>query len=94
MFFLVFLIIPLVLGMWAQSRVQFAYGTYSQVRSRSGMTGREVAIRVMEQAGISDVRVTSCSGHLVVLKLLRQPETRPDPDPDPLAKAFKFPLVQ
>jgi Zn-dependent membrane protease YugP len=61
----IFLIIPtVILGIIAQAKVQGAYGKWSRVGSRSGITGREAAAYVMQKAGISDVEITSTRGHL------------------------------
>lgn len=61
----IFLIIPTIfLGIYAQSKVQGAYSKWSKVGSRSGITGREAAAYVLRKAGISDVEITSTSGHL------------------------------
>jgi Zn-dependent membrane protease YugP len=60
-----FLIIPTaILGMIAQAKVQGAYKKWSQVGSRSRITGREAATYVMQKAGITDVEITSTRGHL------------------------------
>ena len=61
---LLLLIFPLMLGLWAQFRVGSTYRKYSKVRSKSGITGREAAAYVLEKAGISDVKIRSCRGHL------------------------------
>ena len=62
--FLLFIIIPLILGIWAQARVSSAYNKYSQVRSRSGLTGREAASYVMKRFGINDVSIIPIRGKL------------------------------
>ncbi len=60
-----FLIVPtIILGIYAQMKVQSAYSKWSQVGSRSGITGREAAQYVLRKAGISDVEITSTKGHL------------------------------
>ena len=65
MHFSLILIIPtLLLGLWAQHRVGSTYKKYSQIRSRSGITGAEAANYVMRQAGISNVEITAIGGHL------------------------------
>ena len=61
---LLVLVVPLVLGLWAQNKVQGTYKKYSQVRSRGRITGREAAEAVMRQAGIRDVQITQVPGHL------------------------------
>lgn len=59
------LIIPtIILGMWAQSRVQSTYKKWSRVASRSRITGREAALYVMQKAGIHDVEVVATRGIL------------------------------
>ena len=62
--FLIFILIPILLAMWAQSRVQGTYRKYSQVLSRGRITGREAASYVMQNSGIHDVEITSTRGHL------------------------------
>lgn len=60
-----FLIIPtVILGIYAQSKVQGAYSKWSRVGSRSRITGREAAQYVLQKAGITDVEITSTRGHL------------------------------
>lgn len=62
--FLILIIIPLVVGLWAQMKVKSAYGKYVQVPSRGRITGREAARAVMESAGIYDVEIVECHGTL------------------------------
>ena len=65
MYYFLILIVPtIILGIYAQMRVQGAYKKWSQVGSRSGITGREAAQYVLRKAGISDVEITSTRGHL------------------------------
>lgn len=60
-----FLIIPtVILGIYAQMKVQGAYKKWSKVGARSGVTGREAAAYVLRQAGITDVEITSTRGML------------------------------
>jgi len=58
------LIFPLLLGLWAQMRVSSTYAKWSQVGTRSGMTGRDVASAVMRSAGIDDVEIVEIPGKL------------------------------
>lgn len=61
----IFLIIPtVILGIYAQSKVQGAYSKWSKVGSRSRITGREAAQYVLQKAGITDVEITATRGHL------------------------------
>ena len=62
--FLIFIIIPIIIGMWAQSKVASTYKKYSQVQSRGRVTGREAADYVMRSAGVNDVSIVAIRGHL------------------------------
>ena len=53
-----------LVGLWAQSRVSSAYGQFSQVRSRTGLTGKDAALAVMRSAGINDVEIIAIDGTL------------------------------
>lgn len=50
--------------MWASARVNLTYKKYAQVHSRSGLTGAEAARRILQGAGIYNVRVEHISGNL------------------------------
>ena len=43
---------PLLLAMFAQAKVRSAYAKYSQIGTRSGLTGAEVAYRVLTDADV------------------------------------------
>lgn len=60
----VLVLIGIVLCMAASARVRSTYSKYAQVRSRSGLTGREAAEKILRSAGIYDVRVEHVSGNL------------------------------
>ncbi len=62
--YLLLFIVPIVLGLWAQMRVSSTYAKWSQVGSRTGMTGAEVANAVMRSAGIDNVDIVEIPGHL------------------------------
>jgi Zn-dependent membrane protease YugP len=47
----------LALSLWATWRVRAAYGKYSQVPASVGLTGAEVAYRILARAGIGDVQI-------------------------------------
>lgn len=53
-----------IVGMLVQWRLQSVFTKYSQVRTSNGMTGRDVAEKMLRDNGIYDVRVTSTQGHL------------------------------
>jgi Zn-dependent membrane protease YugP len=54
----------LLLGLWAQFRVQRAFGHYSQVPISRGLTGAAIAARILEVNGIRDVRIEPAQGFL------------------------------
>ena len=62
--FLILIIVPLIVGLWAQMKVKSAYGKYSKVPSRGRITGVEAAQAVMQSAGIHDVEIVECQGTL------------------------------
>jgi Zn-dependent membrane protease YugP len=60
-----FLLIPaLILAIWAQTKVRSTYQKYSQVRSRSNLTGAQVARRILDSQGLSDIKVEPVKGEL------------------------------
>lgn len=60
-----FLIIAIgVIGMIVQGRLQSVFGKYSKIMFHGGLTGREVAEKMLRDNGIHDVQVTSTRGHL------------------------------
>jgi len=58
------LVLILVPGIVAQIRVSSAIKKYSQVRSRGGKTGAEVAAEVMQDAGVYDVTIQQANSFL------------------------------
>ena len=62
--FLVLILVPIIIGMYAQAKVSSAYEKYSRVATRSGATGRDAAAAVMQSAGIDDVQIVEIAGHL------------------------------
>lgn len=62
--FILLIIVPLLVGLWAQMKVKGAYNRYAQVASRGRITGREAAEAVMRSAGIDDVEIVECHGTL------------------------------
>jgi hypothetical protein len=62
--YLLFSLPALLLGLWAQFRVQGSFRKYSQVRNTSGLSGAEIARRVLGANGIYDVRIEPAQGFL------------------------------
>ncbi|HRZ17654.1 MAG TPA: zinc metallopeptidase [Candidatus Hydrogenedentes bacterium] len=59
------LMIPaMVFALWAQARVKHAYGKYSQITTRSGMTGADVAAVILENAGVRNVSLGLVPGEM------------------------------
>lgn len=65
--YLLYLIISLpalLLGLWAQSKIRSSYSKYSRVRTTTGLTGAEVARRMLDYNGLSSVRIEQVPGNL------------------------------
>ena len=60
----VFFIVPLVLGFWAQHRVKSTFAKNLQVPVANGMTGAQVARRVLDANGLNEVPVEETPGTL------------------------------
>lgn len=61
---IVLIIIPMLFGLYAQSRIHSAYNKNVQISSRGRITGREAAEAVMRSAGITDVEIVQVPGQL------------------------------
>lgn len=61
---LLFIIPPLLLGLWAQARVRSAYARASRVRSRRGLTGLDTARTLLDLEGVNGVRIEPTPGFL------------------------------
>ncbi|GGD42861.1 membrane protein [Emticicia aquatilis] len=57
-------IVFMVLGMIVSGRLKSKFAQYSQIRLRNGMTGAEIAQRMLHDNGIYDVRITQVEGQL------------------------------
>ena len=62
--YIFYIIIPLLLGLWAQWRVKSAFSKYAQVRVASNLTGAQVAQQILDAAQITDVEVVQIDGML------------------------------
>ena len=62
--FLILIIVPIVVGLYAQMRIKSAYNKNIKRQSRGRITGREAAQAVMQSAGINDVEIVECRGEL------------------------------
>lgn len=57
-------LIGVVICLIASAKMNATFNRYSRVRSASGMTGRDAAQRILQSAGIYDVRVEHVAGNL------------------------------
>lgn len=60
----ILVLIGVVLSLLASSQVKGTFARYSNVRSYSGLTGREAAEQILRKNGIYDVQVTHIAGDL------------------------------
>ncbi len=61
----ILLVLPtVILALYAQAKVNSTFNRYRQERSYRGMTGQEVAMQMLRNAGILDVPVQMVAGHL------------------------------
>src|ERR1700730_5175381 len=56
--------VPLIIGIWAQSRVTNAFRRWGQVRASSNITGAECAREILQAAQINDVDVVETNDFL------------------------------
>lgn len=62
---LLFVMLPgLVIGIWAQAKLHFAFSKYSKVPVDSGLTGAQAARRILDNAGLTDMPVEEVEGKL------------------------------
>ena len=59
-----FLLIAMIITMIASSKLNSTYSRYARVMSSSGLTGREAAQRILNAAGIYNVRIEHIQGNL------------------------------
>ena len=65
--YLLYIIISLpalLLGLWAQSKIRSSYNKFSRVRTTTGLTGAEVARRMLDHNGLQSVRIEQVGGNL------------------------------
>lgn len=63
--YLLLVLLPgLLIGLWAQARVQAAFRRASRIRNRRGMTGAEAARAILESHGVEGVEVEPTEGFL------------------------------
>lgn len=62
--YLIFALPALLFGLWAQSRVQSAFRKYSRIGTYAGASGGQIARRMLDMHGLSNVRVEEVNGFL------------------------------
>src|SRR2546423_9907001 len=62
--FLLYLVVPAILGIWAQIRVTGAFNRWGKVRASSNITGAECAREILQAAQILDVDVVETNDFL------------------------------
>lgn len=62
--YFIFMLPALILSVWAQIKVQSTFRKFDQVRSARGLTGEQAALRVLQDNGITNVRVVHINGRL------------------------------
>ncbi len=61
----IILVLPaVILSLWASARVNSTFKKYSAVHNRAGLTGAEVARRILYENGLYDVKIEQTHGHL------------------------------
>ena len=59
------LVIPgIVIGLYAQIKLNSTYKKYLKVEAEAGVTGAEAARAILDQAGLAGVPVAETGGHL------------------------------
>jgi len=65
MSYILFVMLPgLLIGLWAQAKLHFAFSKFSQVPVASGLTGAQAARRILDNAGLNDMPVEEVEGKL------------------------------
>ncbi|MGB9880321.1 MAG: zinc metallopeptidase, partial [Anaerolineae bacterium] len=62
--YLIFVLPALLLGLWAQARVQSAYNRYMRVANARGLTGLEAAQHLLRAQGLGNVSIEGTTGQL------------------------------
>ena len=62
--YIVYFAVVLLLPIYAQMKVKSTYNKFSEVASQRGMTGAQVARMILDQHGLTDVRVVPTQGVL------------------------------
>jgi len=61
---LILLIPAFLFGLWAQMKVKSTFERFSHIRSKSGITGSQLAQQLLASNGLSNIRITHIGGNL------------------------------
>ncbi len=61
---IIYLIPAILLTIYAQGKVKAAFAKYSKITTKKGFTGYQVASKLLEQQGITDVDIELTEGQL------------------------------
>src|SRR6476659_4648000 len=56
--------VPLIFGLWAQSKVKGTFHKFSEVPEDTGLTGADVARQILDANGLHEVPVNAVPGEL------------------------------
>jgi Zn-dependent membrane protease YugP len=62
--YILFSLPALLLGFWAQLKVKSAFNKFSRIRTFTGLTGSEVARRILDSNGLQNVKIEQVNGFL------------------------------
>ncbi|MBE6573565.1 MAG: zinc metallopeptidase [Ruminococcaceae bacterium] len=62
--YIIFVIPPMLLSIWASFNVKNTFNKYKKVRNRYGLTGEESARKILDANGLYNVRIERISGDL------------------------------
>lgn len=54
---MILLIPAIIISFWAQTKISSTYSEYSEVRTRNGYTGQQIARMMLDEAGLFDIRI-------------------------------------
>ena len=62
--YFLYAIIPLLIGLYAQYKIQSAYQKYSSVRTQTGVTGYEAARKMLDAHNLNYISIERVNGTL------------------------------
>lgn len=63
-YYILLVILPMILGIWAQAKVSSTFKKYQQHRTSIGYTGAQIARRILDDNGLRHIRVEMTRGRL------------------------------